>query len=475
MKRKIERTTLIAIDTYNYGAAVKSLKKSMEQCDFEEVLFFTDIPIQIDGLKIVQIPSLKSKDDYSQFLMKEAYKYIKTDFALITQHDSWVLDSDQFDERLYDYDYCGPLWLEQDGKANGNGGFSWRAKRLMQAVGEDDFIDSYSPEDVMICRVYRSYLETKYGLKWAPDDVCEQFGFELRQPIRKTFGFHSFFHPPFRETVVVARKAALGDVVSVEPVLEYFHNKGYRVCLDTLPEFFNLFQQHYFPILHPSQLDGRVPVKRISLDMAYEVKPEQLHLKTYYEFAGIKDGVIRNPRLHLNFDPKSRQFKLFPKYALIHIDIREQKSRNIYGIDWPEVAIALKYKGYTVVQIGRGEHEIIEGAIQFNTSTEALLLMTCAGADVFLGIDSGISHICAAFNIPSIICFGSVNPDIIHPVQGNKIYIHNHQGIGVCNKKFCWHSEITTVGVDCIVDKKNPPCSQFKTIDVLKAINLLCG
>jgi len=285
-------------------------------------------------------------------------------------------------------------------------------------------------------------------------------------------GFHGSFHPEFRPIVVVTRKAALGDVVSVEPVLEYFHNKGYRVCLDTLPEFFNLFQQHYFPILHPSQLDGRVPVKKINLDGSYEVKPKQLHLETYYEFAGVKDGVIRNPRLHLNFDAKSDYYRLFRNpYVVIHIDRRGQEARNNKGILWAEVALFLKNRGFLVIQIGKNEHEIIDGAIPFNTSTEALLLMLCAGASIFVGCDSGISHICGAFDVPSVIFFGNVNPDLIWPKKDKKVYIHNHPN--VCKTPFCWHDTIGTVGTDCYIDNSNPPCVNFTTLQILRGIDEL--
>jgi hypothetical protein len=34
--------------------------------------------------------------------------------------------------------------------------------------------------------------------------------------------------------------ASMGDVILVEPVLKYFHKKGYTVILDTLEQFYIL-------------------------------------------------------------------------------------------------------------------------------------------------------------------------------------------------------------------------------------------
>jgi ADP-heptose:LPS heptosyltransferase len=204
--------------------------------------------------------------------------------------------------------------------------------------------------------------------------------------------------------------------------------------------------------------------------MAYESTPKRLHLESYYAFAGVKDGKIRRPTLYLNFDAKSNKYKLFPKYALIHIDKREQPHRNINNVDWSLIAKLLLDEGYTVVQVGKNEHEEIKGAVQFNCSTQELLLMACAGADLFIGADSGISHVCVAFGVPSIIAFGSVNPEYIHPDLTNIYPIHMHENDGVCGRPFCWHESVTTTGQDCYIGKENPPCTQFSALPILETI-----
>jgi hypothetical protein len=465
---RLNNVTVICIDTFNYGAATIALRKTLNEVAPDKCFFLTDVDIKIDGVETVKIPKISSVDDYSRFCVKELYKYFYTDYCLIIQHDGYVLNGDCFDKRLYDYDYCGALWNETDGLNNGNGGFSWRSKRLCQILGNDSTIEITTPEDVSICRIYRRYLEGKWGLKWATNEIAETFSYELLEPSRKTFGFHAHFHTPYKQTVVIQRQAALGDVVQVEPVLDWFNEKGYRVVLATLPQFKDLFRQHRFKVEFYDEIDlSRIDYQVINLDMSYESKPDQLHLKSYYEFSGITDGEIKDPVLNLYADYRN-SFKLFKKYAVIHIDNREQPYRNIYGIDWKKVVEYLKHLGYTAIQLGNDENCHISNAIQMKSPTTQFLMWIVASADLMVGIDSGISHIASGFSVPSVLFFGSVDPKVIHPTSKNKIFITNEN---VCDTPFCWSLVVGgTSGKPCIVDEQKPPCTQYKTIQILDAI-----
>lgn len=466
--KELPNVTLICVDCYHYGAAVSAIQRSLKHIKPFAVKFLTDIDIEVEGIEVVKIPRISSKEEYSAFIVRELWIHFNTSHVLVIQHDGYVLDREAWDNEFLKYDYIGAPWLEVDGYNVGNGGFSLRSYTLQYFLGTNANIAVYHPEDAQTCRFYRPYLETK-GIKFATVSVAEKFAFELRQPAQSTFGFHGFFHDKFMPIVQVRRWAAMGDVVAIEPLLHYYFKKGYRVVLDTHDQFFVLFQQHYFPIYHPQQIDQRIPRTYVNLDMAYESTPKRLHLESYYNFAGIKDGKIRRPKLNLNFDAKSKEYKLFPKYALIHIDNREQPHRNIYNVDWSILVRALKSDGYTPVQIGKNEHEEISGAVQFNCNTQELLLMACAGADLFIGIDSGVSNICVAFGVPSVIHFGSVNPEYIHPDLTNIYPIHMHDK-RVCDTPFCWHESVTTTGQDCYINKENPPCTQFKTLPILETI-----
>lgn len=469
--QKLDRVTLILVDTKNHGRATHSLRKSLEQIKPAKTLFFTNIHIDLGpDIEVVQIPIISSKEEYSHFIIKELWKYITTDFVLVSQWDAWILDGECWEDKFYETDYIGAGWLEIDGFDVGNGGFSLRSKRLMDVVANDPIISCYHPEDNVICKIYRPYLEQKYGFKWATAELADKFAFELKAPVNPTFGFHSWFHRPYQKTIVIKRTAALGDCVQIEPVLFHFFIMGYRVVFDSLPQFQQLFLQHYFKVHVPQEIDSRILETAIKydLDFSYESNPKQLHLKTYYEYCEVPESemVLRNPRLTLNI-PIDPSTKLFKKYCVLHIPERKQKSRNIQGdVDWEYIISFLKGLGYDTIQIGGGES--VKGALEMMTPGEPFLMWVIRSADLFLGIDSGPSNIAVAFNVPSVIFFGSVEPTYIYADLSNISVI---QYENVCRNPKCWSSVVSSEGTDCIEDVNHPPCVQYTTDQVLTAIN----
>ena len=461
---ELPRMTTIAIDCYNYGLATAALQKCNEQVKAARTVLLTDIPLEIDGIEVVQIPTISSKEQYSEFCIKELYKYFDTDFVLVVQHDGYILNGDAWNDEFYNYDYIGAPWLYVDGKNVGNGGFSLRSKKLQEALGKDDFITASDPEDQAIGRLYRDYLIKDYDIKFPSEELSDTFSFELREPKCKTFGFHGYFHQQYQPTVILKRTAALGDCLILEPVMRYYAMKGYNVVLDIPLSFFDLYTHHYFPVKHISKFDkGRIkPEKEVNLDLAYEVKPRQNYLKSYFEFCGITDYELTKPTLYPLVDAKTKMFK---KYAVVHIDERETTHRNIFGVKWDKIQRHLEAYGYTVIQIGKGGHEIC--GIEINTPSVGYMKFLIAGCDLFIGIDSAPAGISVAYNKPCILFFGSVNPDYIHPDLTN-VYVIQQK----CINQNCWHIEGGTNGVPCMFDEQKPPCCISSTEEVIDAINL---
>jgi hypothetical protein len=202
------------------------------------------------------------------------------------------------------------------------------------------------------------------------------------------------------------------------------------------------------------------------LDGSYEAVPKQLHLQTYFDVAGIKDGIIKAPQLDFRITPSN---KLFKKSAIIHYDLRGQGGRNIYGVDWEAIVRFLLDNGYSVFQCGEGQHEPIKGAIEIKTVTLNLLQYVVGSSDLFIGADSGVSHIAVATGVPSVIFFGSVKAEYIHPDLSKVCVIDN--GI-CCDLPKCWHEVPDgTEGMKCYIDESCPPCSVFKTGFVLQKIS----
>jgi len=473
MRTNLNNVTLICVDCVNHGEAVAAIRKSMAECDFASVKFITDKPFEFDEIEVINIPPIESKEEYSHFMIKELYKYFDTDYVLVIQADGYVLNGKSWMPEFLHYDYIGAPWLYSDGKNVGNGGFSIRSKKLQETLAFDEFIFASDPEDQAIGRLYRDYLVKKYDIKFPSEDLADRFAFELRTPIYDTFGFHGRFHKPYQKTVVIKRTAAMGDVIMVEPVLHYFYKKNYRVVLDTTDQFYMLFVNHYFPVHHLKQIDGRLLPKaeRYNLDMAYEAFPEQNRLKSYYQFCGIKDGEMRNPKLSVGF-PINQGTKLFQKSCIIHLEGMRQSGRGVFGLDWEDVVDALKEKGYSVFQVGKRNVPLIKNAIYLNTQNENFLCYAVGSADLFIGIDSGVSHIASAFNVPSILFFGNTNPEIVHAELSNKIVITNHSTDNpICIKPHCWHKQIGVESEPCYINAQLPPCAKYTAEQVLSAIN----
>lgn len=144
-------------------------------------------------------------DDYSYFMLKNLWAHIKTEFVLVTQYDGMAANKTQWTDDYFNYDYIGApwpdrfTWIAPEEKV-GNGGFSLRSMRLIESL-RDSFIKyesgpRYRNEDAAICQGYSSFLKKKYGIKYAPIEVANQFSHEWCNPTGNTFGFHGAWNFP---------------------------------------------------------------------------------------------------------------------------------------------------------------------------------------------------------------------------------------------------------------------------------------
>jgi hypothetical protein len=176
----LPNVTLVCVDD-RLEQADKALQTSKNNIQFGNSLYLN--------------AHLGSKEAYSKFILKELYKYIDTDYALIIQHDGYVKNAEAWSDEFLKYDYIGAPWWYKDGHNVGNGGFSLRSKKLLKATAElfsDLPINLLHPEDHVICRTYRKIFE-QGGIKFAPEELAAKFSFEgYNQPGQWSgqFGFH---------------------------------------------------------------------------------------------------------------------------------------------------------------------------------------------------------------------------------------------------------------------------------------------
>ena len=214
----VPRTTLACIDCVLPALATRALARTLGQCDYGEVKLFTDVaasslPDRDPRIRVIPIPRLSSSREYSRFVMKELASHIETDFVQLVQWDGYVTRGEAWENSFLDYDYIGARWwFHQPGRDVGNGGFSLRSRKLLQAVRDDEDIQVERAEDEAICRTHRDLLERRHGIRFAPGPVADRYAFEGTKPNGREFGFHGIFNlPRFLD------EQALGELLDAIP------------------------------------------------------------------------------------------------------------------------------------------------------------------------------------------------------------------------------------------------------------------
>jgi Protein of unknown function (DUF5672) len=180
----------------NIEATVAAIEATMDQIVFADVLLFTDKSVESlpPGARIMPIAPLGCGADYSTFLLRQLAGHVRTDHCLVIQWDGFVIDPKQWDLAFLAYDYIGAPWPQfHDGHDVGNGGFSLRSRRLLEACSSAQFVASH-PEDVAICRTNRDLLEREFGIRIADRECAARFAFERSQQNCASFGFHGVFN-----------------------------------------------------------------------------------------------------------------------------------------------------------------------------------------------------------------------------------------------------------------------------------------
>ena len=188
---KLNTITLLCLDTRHPELADRALQKCLEQAAFAQAVLLTHAGYQSSDPRITThaIEALKGIEDYSRFMIKEIAPYVLGSHVLVVQWDGYIVNLESWSSEFLKYDYIGAPWPNKT-NAVGNGGFSLRSKKLLNALA-DPYIDHYHPEDSVICEDYKSYLEHTHGIQFAPVSLASQFACEMIPPIGKPFGVHS--------------------------------------------------------------------------------------------------------------------------------------------------------------------------------------------------------------------------------------------------------------------------------------------
>ncbi len=207
----LENVTLCCVDTVNPALALRALERSCRDLRYARALLLTNalpphLPVPA-AVEVLAIEPLRSRVAYSTFVLKQLLPYVATSHVLVMQWDGYVIHPQAWDAAFLDYDYIGAVWIwHNDGMRVGNGGFSLRSRRLLEAL-QDPRIQPDAAEDETICRSARPLLENEYGIRFADEATANRFAFEAAQPGWPTFGFHGLYN--FCRVMPAAELAAL--------------------------------------------------------------------------------------------------------------------------------------------------------------------------------------------------------------------------------------------------------------------------
>lgn len=191
----LPQVTICAVDTRLPNLAYDALLRSKAHISFGCALLMTSeawLPPAdaAQHVQVVRIPEIRSAAEYSSFILKSLPAYVKTSHVLIVQWDGFVTHPSSWTDDFLEVDYVGAVWPQfHDSNRVGNGGFSLRSARLLQALALDDFPDHH-PEDIAICRTYKAELERRFNIRFASESLANRFSAERSGDANLTFGFH---------------------------------------------------------------------------------------------------------------------------------------------------------------------------------------------------------------------------------------------------------------------------------------------
>lgn len=191
----LRNVTICAADSVNPALAARALDISMSQCEFGDAILFAheEVPTRA---RIEPIVRLQSAVAYSSFMLKDLVRYVSTPWVLVVQWDGYIVDASQWRDAFFEYDYIGAVWPHREkGEQVGNGGFSLRSARLLDALASERFaVPPNAVEDELICCRYRPVLEAEFGIRFGPEAIANRFSYEIVTPDRPTLGFHGLFN-----------------------------------------------------------------------------------------------------------------------------------------------------------------------------------------------------------------------------------------------------------------------------------------
>lgn len=188
---------LAIADTQAYALANNAIQACVTRFDFQQVHVFTDAPQYWPQYHTVPVARMQGIEDYNRIILEQLPAVVQADFCLVAQFDGFILNAEAFSEDFYQFDYIGAVWPDYPQHRVGNGGFSWRSRKLLRAVAQlAPLREAGQAEDLFICRTLRAELEARHGCVFADEATAQRFSYEIVPHDQPSFGFHGIFNLP---------------------------------------------------------------------------------------------------------------------------------------------------------------------------------------------------------------------------------------------------------------------------------------
>ena len=197
------------MDTINHAQAAVTLAHTLRvlsECHpAHKAYWVSDQPspqrFQVPTHETLISPIQQFPADYNMLCLKLLPELIQEDHCLIIQCDGYAVHAAAWTPEFLKYDYVGACWPSHwhMPHAVGNGGFSLRSRKLLQAIRHMQVPVTDRHEDYLLCLDLRPSLEHYYGCTWAPAELADQFSIENNvqsEWLGKSFGFHGKFLIP---------------------------------------------------------------------------------------------------------------------------------------------------------------------------------------------------------------------------------------------------------------------------------------
>lgn len=208
----LESVTIVSVNGRDPETSALAIRHSCSALRFAENLLITNRELSLPGIRTVNVGGLTSIREYNLFMVKELYRHVRTEFCLVVQPDGFVVTPRLWTDFFLHYDYIGAPWnmvcsweaLAKCGMSArqgihvlvGNGGFSLRSKRFLEATASFDYDDPVLEEDCFVALKKRLDLESM-GMRYAPVELARQFSLETYIDERSLLGEHFGFHGKF--------------------------------------------------------------------------------------------------------------------------------------------------------------------------------------------------------------------------------------------------------------------------------------